>query len=146
MKVLFLKDIAGSARKNEVKEVAEGYARNFLFPKNIAVPATDAILRIVEGEKAHKVAEIEKEKKRYDELAEKLKSVSIVFKVKIGERGKAFGSVSPQKIVDELQKRGIVIEKSWLAKESLKTTGEHMLKISFPHGIHGVIRVIIEKE
>lgn len=146
MKVIFLKDIVGVARRNEVKDVAEGYARNFLFARNLAVPATDAVLRGVEGEKARKVAETEKEKARFCELAEKLSITPLVFKVKMGEKGKAFGSVSPAKIIDELKKRGIILDKSWLLHESLKTMGEHKIAISFPHGIHGEARVIIEQE
>ncbi|MDO8600100.1 MAG: 50S ribosomal protein L9 [bacterium] len=146
MKVIFLKDVAGVARKNEVKEVAEGYARNFLFAKNLARPATDAVMRNVEGEKARKIAELEKEKTRFQEFTKKLAETPLVFKVKMGEKGKAFGSVSPAKIVDELKKRGITIEKSWLSAESLKTMGEHKVAISFPHGVKGEVRVIIEPE
>lgn len=146
MKIIFLKDIAGVARKNEVKDVAEGYARNFLFPRNLAVPATDAAIRDVAGEKARKAAEEEKEKARFRELAEKLSITPLVFKVKMGEKGKAFGSVSPAKIIDELKKRGIILDKSRLLHESLKTTGEHKIAISFPHGVKGTIQVIIERE
>lgn len=146
MKVIFLKDIAGVARKNETKDVAEGYARNFLFARNLAVPATDAAIRDVAGEKARKAAGEEKEKARFCELAEKLSITPLVFKVKMGEKGKAFGSVSHAKIIDELKKRGIILDKSWLLHESLKTMGEHKIAISFPHGVRGEIRVILEKE
>lgn len=146
MKVIFLKDIVGVARRNEVKDVAEGYARNFLFARNLAIPATDAAIRDVAGEKARKAAGEEKEKMRFRELAEKSSVTPLVFKVKMGEKGKTFGSVSPAKIADELKKRGIAINKSWLPHESLKTMGEHNIAISFPHGIGGEIRVTIEKE
>lgn len=144
MKVIFLKDIADVARKNEVKDVAEGYARNFLLPRNLAVPATDAVLRSVAGEKTRKAAEEEKEKARFRELAEKLNAMPIIFKVKMGEKGKAFGSVGPAKIIDELKQRGIILDRSWLAHESLKTMGEHKVAINFPHGTKGEVRVIIE--
>lgn len=146
MKVIFLKDISGVAHKNEVKDVAEGYARNFLLPRGFAIPATDAALRGIAGEKARKTAGEEKEKARFRECAEQLSTTPLVFKVKMGEKGKAFGSVSPAKIVDELKRRGIVTEKSWLPHESLKTMGEHAIAVNFPHGIRGEVRVIIEPE
>lgn len=146
MKVIFLKDIVGVARKNETKDVAEGYARNFLMPRGFAIPATDAAVAGVEREKAHKTAEIEKETARFREYAKKLSAIPLIFKVKMGERGKAFGSVSPAKIVDELKRRGIVIEKSWLPHETLKTMGEYKVVVNFPHGIRGEVLVIIEPE
>lgn len=146
MKVIFLKDIVGVARKNEIKDVAEGYARNFLMPRGFAIPATDAAVAGVEREKAQKAAEIEKETARFREYAKKLSEIQIVFKVKMGEKGKAFGSVSPAKIMDALKKYGIAVEKSWLPHESLKTMGEHCVAVNFPHGVKGEVRVIIEKE
>lgn len=146
MKVIFLKDIAGIAHKNETKDVAEGYARNFLLPRGLAIPATDVALRSIEGEKARKTADTEKEKTRFQEFAKKLAAAPLVFKVKMGEKGRAFGSVGPAKIIEELKKLGIVAEKSWLSTESLKTTGEHILEINFPHGVKGGVRVIIEAE
>lgn len=146
MKVIFLKDIVGVARKNEVKDVAEGYARNFLLPRGFAIPATDAATRSIEAEKEHKAAATEKETTRFREYAEKLAATPIVFKVKMGEKGKAFGSVSSAKISDELKKQGIAIDKSWLPHGALKTMGEHKIVVDFPHGIRGAVRVIIEPE
>lgn len=146
MKIIFLKDVAGVARKNEIKDVAEGYARNFLLPRSLAVPATDAAVRMAEERKARQAAETEKGKMRYREFAEKLSVMPLIFKVKMGEKGKAFGSVSPAKILDELKKRGITMEKSWLPRESLKTTGKHNIAINFPYGVKGEVGVIIEPE
>lgn len=146
MKVIFLKDVAGVARKNEIKDVAEGYARNFLLPRGFAIPVTDAAIRGVEQEKARKVAETEKETAHFRAYAKKLSETPLVFKVKMGEKGKAFGSVSPAKIIDELKRRGIALDKSWLPHESLKTMGEHKIAINFPHGVKGEARVIIEAE
>lgn len=146
MKVIFIKDISGVARKNETKDVAEGYARNFLLPRGFAIPATNAAVAGVEREKAHKAAEIEKKTTRFREYAKELSETPLVFKVKIGEKGKAFGSVGPAKIVDALKRRGIIIDKSWLSRESLKTVGEHKIIISFLHGVKMEARVIIEPE
>lgn len=146
MKIVFIKDVSGVARRNEVKDVAEGYARNFLMPRGFAIPATDAAVAGVEREKALKAAGIKKETARFYEYAKKLSEIPFVFKVKMGEKGKAFGSVSSAKIMDELKKYGIAVEKSWLPHESLKTTGEHKIMVNFPHGIRGEVRVIIEPE
>lgn len=146
MRVIFLKDVAGVARKREIKEVAEGYARNFLLRRGLAIQATDAAIRNIEGEQARKTAQIEEEKARFQEYAEQLVAAPLILKVMAGEKGKTFGSVSHAEIADELKKRGIMIEKSWLSRESLKTVGEHAMTVRFPHGIRGEIRIILEKE
>jgi large subunit ribosomal protein L9 len=147
MKVILLKEIPKLGRKNEVKDVSDGYARNFLFTKNLARLATPEILKSMATQKAREEKEKSEEYQHYQALMEKLKSLELRFKVKIGEKGKAFGSVTPAKIKEALGKQGISIEKeSILLEDSIKTTGERDVKIKLPHDLIGEVKVIIESE
>ena len=147
MKIIFLKDIPQVGRKNEVKDVSDGYARNFLFPRNLAKPATADALKNLTVQKTHEEEEKSVEQKKQEAFMEKLKSITLTFKVKIGEKGRAFGSVTPLKISKELEKHGIKIEKESVElEESIKTTGEHAVKIKFPQGFSGEVKILVEGE
>lgn len=147
MKIILLQDISAVGRKNEVKEVRDGYARNFLLPRRFALPASDLALKDLETHKARQEKQKSDEDTRYRATAEALKKTSLRFKVKLGEKGKAFGSVSASKIRDALQKEGIAADKDWIVlDEPIKTTGEHAIEIKFPHGIVGNMKVIVEAE
>lgn len=147
MKVIFLKDVAHVARRNDVKEVNDGYARNFLFPKKLAESATPRALASFSKQQANVVEAKQREEGIYKALSEKLKNTPLVFKMKVGEKGTAFGSVSTAKIAEMLKKAHIEIQKEWIELEDhIKTTGEHMVSIKFPHGIAGEIKIIVEAE
>ena len=146
MKVILLQDVRSVGRKNEVKEVSPGFARNFLFSKKTAIPATEENLRKLTSQKEQKEKTLSRETEKYQDLAEKLKSQVLEFKIKVGEKGKAFGSITSSKIAEALQKKGIEIEKEWLPEEHIKSTGEKTVKIKFPHNVTGEIRVRIEAE
>lgn len=147
MKVILSQDIPKVGRKNDVKEVSDGYARNFLFPRNLARPATDEALKVLDTRKAREEKEKSEEYQKYGAMAEKMKGLVLKFKVKIGEKGRAFGSVTPLKITEALKKQGVKIEKDWvLLKESIKTTGEHRVKIKLSQGLTGEVKVVVEAE
>lgn len=180
MKVFFLQDIPNVGRKNEVKDVSDGYARNFLFPRNLAKPATADALKNLTVQKSHEEQEKSAEQKKYEALVEKLKSLTLQFKVKMGGKGKktsglfagslldeaskasvvrkrsqafpdegkrAFGSVTPLKIQQALEKHGVKVEKDWIKlKESIKTTGEHKVTVKLPQGFEGEVKILVEKE
>jgi large subunit ribosomal protein L9 len=93
MRVILLQDVAKLGKKNEVKEVSDGYARNFLFAKNLAKPATPDVLRALEAQKDRQEQERSGEYQRYKAIVEKLKSLELRFKVKIGEKGKKTGGL-----------------------------------------------------
>lgn len=147
MKVILLQDVPNVGRKNEVKEVNSGFARNFLLARKLAIPATEGTVQKINQEKEQK----EKAKsKKYEEgkkLVEKLKSLTLNFKVKIGEKGKSFGSVTETKIVEALKKLNFNIDKDWiLLEEHIKTTGDKVVKIKFPQGLVGEIKIKVEAE
>lgn len=147
MRVLLLQDIPALGKKNDVKEVSGGYARNFLLPRKLAEPATERAMREAVLHKARKEKQAEEQRERFIESAEKMKNMTLSFKMKMGERGKAFGSVSAAKIANALKKQGVPVEKNWVAlDEPIKTSGEHIISVTFPHGGEGKIKVVVEPE
>lgn len=147
MKVILLEDIAKKGKKFEVKDVRGGYARNFLLPRKLAGLATPQALRQLESRRLAEERRREAEKKNHETLVERLPSIPLAFTLKMTEAGTAFGSVSAADIHDALTKKGIAVEKSWIdLDEPIKTTGEHRVKIKFPHGIAGDIPITIQAE
>lgn len=146
MKVILVKDVPNVGRKNEVKDVSDGFARNFLLARNLAKPATENALKALAGQKILEERESSEEYQRYKSLVEKLKSLTLTFKVKIGEKGRAFGSVTAVKVRDALKKQGMEVEKEWiLLEDSIKTSGERKVKIKLPHNFTAEIKIIVEK-
>lgn len=147
MKVILLKDVSGIGRKNDIKEVNDGFARNFLFARKLAIPATDDTLRLVEYEKAGKQKKLINDKKKYQDMADKIKSVEIMIKTKIGEKGKAFGSIGAHHIKKELEKQGINIKQDWIVlKKTMKTTETKQVALIFPHNVSGFVTVTIQRD
>ncbi len=124
MKVVLLKDVKGTGKKGEIKEVSDGYAKNFLFKNGSARLADNSALnenRIQkDAQNFHKQQEIEVAKK----LAKQIEGKTVSLKIKCGENGKSFGSISSKEIADGLAKIGIVIDKKKIdLKEPIKTVG-----------------------
>lgn len=147
MKIILLQDIPKQGHKNEVKNVSAGYARNFLFPRNLAKPATEAALKTLAEQKAREAREKSEEYQKYKAMAEKMKSLTLTLKIKVGERGRAFGSVTAVKIRDALKKQGVEIEKEWIElDEPIKTTGEHIVKVKLPQNATETVKVVVAAE
>ena len=147
MKVLLLKDVPGVGQKNDVKDVNDGFARNFLFVKKLAVAATDERLQFLEREEAGKQEKQLNEKIKNQDIADKINSVELIIATKVGEKGKAFGSIGASHIKRALGKQGIDIEEEWVElEEPLKTTGSKQIPLKFPHGVFGFVTVTIKSE
>lgn len=147
MKVIFLQDVPKIGRKSEIKNVSDGYARNFLFPKDLAKAATDSALKNLTADTVRQEEKRTAEQSGYRVSAQKLGTLSLNFEVKTGGKGKTFGSVTAQKIKDELKKHGIEVEKDWIdLPESIKSTGEKQVRIKFPQGVEGSVKVVIQAE
>ena len=136
MKIILRQDVRDIGRKGDIKEVKDGFARNFLIPRKLADAATSAALA------SHRAAEVtsraseEKNKKTYQELAIRIKSMGLRFKVKVGEKGKAFGSIASHQIQEALAAQGITLEKDWiLLDEPIKSTGENIIPVALPYSI-----------
>lgn len=146
MKIILLADITHVGKKNEIKEVRGGFARNFLFPRKLAMLATAQAERAVMAKKEHNEKKKSAEQERYEKLAEKLGLLQVVIKIKIGEKGKAFGSVNAAKIIEQLKEQHhLELEREWLhLDEPLKSTGVKEVPVRFPHGVEGKVVVNIE--
>lgn len=125
MKVILLQDVKGTGKKGEVKEVAEGYGRNYLIPKKLAIPATDSNLKILQNQKKQEARKKEEEWKQAKKLAEELEKVKVVIAAKAGNGGRLFGAISSKQIVEELKKQyQLKIDKKKLQlQEPIRTLG-----------------------
>jgi len=147
MKVIFLKDVKGVAKAGEIKNVSDGYARNFLLKKNLAVEATPANIKKLE-EKKLRVQEAELQKQQDAEnTAKKLKSITLTLSKKAGENGKLFGAVTAAELEEELKKKGVNIDKKQIdLSEPIKQVGEYTIKVNLYKEIKGEFKVVINAE
>lgn len=147
MKVIFVKDLKGQGKKNEIKDVSDGYAKNFLINKGYAVMATPTSLKRLTQEKKEYQEKEALAKKQAIELKEKLEKISLKFKVKTGEHDKVFGSVSPKQIVTELKNNNFNIDKKMFkSNENLSYIGFHNVEIELYKGIIATLKVELVKE
>ncbi len=147
MKVILLHDVPGVGKKGETKEVSDGYGRNFLIARNLAAPATPKNVQIVEQQKNQHLRALELERQQYELVRNKLSHITLHFKVRVGERGMPFGSVTVQDIINELAKQKITVDKRWIMLDNpIKVLGQHTIKIYFPHQVQGSVNITIESE
>ncbi|HPN96327.1 MAG TPA: 50S ribosomal protein L9 [Candidatus Moranbacteria bacterium] len=145
MKIILLQDIKSLGKKGDSKDVSEGYARNFLFPKKIAVLATEVAIKNVEEKRKKEVEEKQKETAKLTELAHILKDKKIVLKYK-AKKGKLFGSVSARDIAKELEKENYnVSEKMVKLKDPIKKIGTYSVKLELAPNIISQISLSIEE-
>ncbi len=147
MKVLFQKDVPGAGKKGEVKNVADGYARNYLFKQGCAVTATEGVVR---GAHVREASQKEKEagkKAKIATLAEELARIRFTATLKAGDDGSIFGSVGIPKILTILKEKKFALDKSNIALERpLKSLGAHKVKIKLDHGIEADMTITVERE
>ena len=148
MKVIFSADVRGQGKKGEMKEVSDGYARNYLLPRGLAVAATQDNLNAMKLRDAAKKRQMELEKAAAQENAKKLEGVIVKVKAKAGEKGRLFGSVTSKEIADALaEQHGIEIEKNKIVQaEPIKSFGSYEVKCKFGYEISGVIHVLVIEE
>ena len=147
MRVVLLQDIDKIGKKYEVKEVADGYARNFLIRKGLAKPATQKTLEWLEVQKEIMERKAEEALKKIQEIAGALDGIEVVIPVKVGEEGQLFESVTVQKISERLKEMGFDISKNQIElAEPIKELGEFPIKIKFEHNLEAEIRVIVTEE
>lgn len=144
MKVVLLQEVKGLGKIDEIKEVSEGYARNFLFPKHLAVVAKDKALKELNDKKNKQSKEAEEDLKLQQNLAAKLDGLEIVIKEKASEGGVLYAAVGHAKIMQELGKRGIKIDRNQLENKPIKKSGEYSIKAKLRHGLEAEITVRVE--
>jgi large subunit ribosomal protein L9 len=147
MKVVFLQDLpVQKVRKDDVREVADGYARNFLFPKKLAVPATSAALQQIHAHALKHEREQQRATGALNALKQKLEGLTVEFKRKAHE-GKLYGGIHTQDILEELKKRGVILESKQLKLEHpLKMLGEHSVRVRLEEGIETAVKVRVSEE
>jgi len=147
MKIILQKDVPALGRRGEIKNVPDGYARNFLLKRGLAIAATEEATSVLERQKDSDQKKKEKELAQLSELSKKLNGLALKTTLKMGERGEAFGSVSPARIISLMEEKGFHIGKSNIALEHpIKTLGEHKIKIKLEHGLETEIKLTIERE
>ena len=125
MKVVLLADVKGQGKKDQVVEVSDGYARNFLFPKKLAISADSKALNEIKNKEASKQHKLDVEKANALDIAKKLESITVVFEYAAGPDKKLYGSVTAKDVADELKKKnGIDIDKRKITlTEPIKSFG-----------------------
>lgn len=148
MKVLLTKDVKGVGKSGEIKDVADGYGKNFLIGKGLALAATNEVLKKYESDQRKKAANEAAEIERLNELKAKLADIKVVITKKLGDTGHLFGSVTKDEIAHALlEQHEIEIDKKELdAKHGIKTTGLHDLDLKLGHGIHATLHLEIKGE
>ena len=148
MKVILKADIKGVEKKDEVINASDGYARNFLLPKNLAVEANAENMSKLKAKNESKAYQKEQEKEAAEKIADKLSKILLKIKVKAGENGKIFGGVSAKEIAENLEKEyKIKVDKKKIdLNETIKTLGVKTVEIKLFEGVIGKLKVDVISE
>ena len=147
MKVIFQQDVRGQGKKGELKEVSDGYARNYLLPRKLAVEATTDNLNTMRLREKARAKQMAEEKAAAEAAAKKLEGIVVKISAKAGAGGKLFGSITSKEISDELQSQfGISIEKNKIVQpEPMKSYGSFSVKCKLGYEITGTINVVVSE-
>ncbi len=145
MKVILKQDIKGVGKKDEVINAADGYARNFLFPRNLAVPADTGNMNNLKAKNESNAFRKGEELKEAKEVAERLKKITVKLKVKAGENGKLFGGVTSKEISEALKKDyNIEVDKKKIVlKDAIKQAGTTRVEIKLYEGVMASVLVMV---
>jgi|SRR5680860_366448 len=147
MKVILKKDVQSLGSKGEVKEISDGYARNFLIPGGYAEVATKSLVSRAEDEMKKREKKAEEELSVAEEIVKKIEGVVISIKDKSDEKGKLYAAVKVDEISAALSAKGFEVDKSKIIiKEPIKELGEYEIIIDFAHGLEAKINLTVEKE
>ena len=144
MKVILIKDVSSLGAQYEIKNVKDGYARNFLIPKGLAIPATKEKIAWAREKQKQREILAEEKLKKIQRIATKLDGQEIAFDVKIGEKNQLYESITKAKIAKKLREAGFTIsQEQVLLDEPLKEVGEYPVKINLKEGFEPEINVVI---
>ena len=146
MRVILKSEVAGLGRPGDVKDVADGYAQNFLLPRGLAIEATAGEMKVLSRARDAKRAKQDRAHADAEELAKRLSETTLVFKLKAGEQGKTFGSVTNKDIAEALQREHKVdIDKTKVhLPEPLKSLGVHTVEVRLLTDVRANVTVAIE--
>jgi len=147
MEVILKEDVSKLGSRGDVVKVAEGYGRNFLLPRQLAIEATRANRAVIDQMKAAAARRSEREKADAESVAKRLEGVTVTFQRRSGEHDQLFGSVTAGDIASELEKQGHTVDRRKIQlHEPLKTLGEFTVPVRLHKDISSHVTVVIEKE
>lgn len=148
MKVILQQDVKGQGKKGQMVEVSDGYGRNFLLPRKLAVEATADNLNTMKMQEKAKKAEEARQKAAAEETAEKLKGLTVKIYAKTGKDGRLFGAITSKEISDALKEQhNIEIAKQKIVQEdAIKSCGGYQVKCKLGFEISGIINVVVAEE
>ena len=148
MKVILQQDVKGQGKKGQMVEVSDGYARNFLFPKKLAVEATADNVNTMKLQEKARLAKLAEEKAQAQAIAEQLKELTVRVVAKGGNGGRLFGAVTTKEVSDALKaQHSIEISKAKLVlDEPIKSFGGYELKAKLGHDVNAVVKVVVVEE
>lgn len=145
MKVILLCDVKGSGKKDDVINVSDGYARNFLFPKKWAVEATPGAVKEIERKRANE-EKLERERRdAAQKVADSIRGKVVTLQVKCGAQGRLYGSITNQEIADALKEQyGVEVEKRRIECEPIRQTGDVIIEVKVYSGISANMKLHVE--
>ncbi len=148
MKVILLQDIKSVGKKGQILDASDGYARNYLLPKKLAVIADAQNMNELKTKQEANKYKKDMGTAQAKELAEKMKNYELTFKIKAGDNGKTFGSITAKDIADEFNKKYFaeIDKKKVVLDDSIKTLGVYNIEIKLFEGVSGIIRVCVVAE
>ncbi|RNF39920.1 50S ribosomal protein L9 [Planococcus salinus] len=148
MKVIFLKDVKGKGKKGEIKNVADGYAHNFLLKNNLAIEANQATISQLDGQKKKEQKEAAQELEEAKQLKEKLESLTIELTAKSGEGGRLFGSITTKQVAKELEKsHGIKLDKRKMElDDAIRALGYTNIPVKLHQDVTATLKVHVTEE
>ena len=148
MKVILQQDVKGQGKKGQLIEASDGYARNFLIPRKLAVPATAENLNTMKQQEKAKQAQAAAEKAEAQAVAEKLQAVVVKLTAKAGSGGRLFGAVTSKEISDALKEQhGLDVAKTKIVQdEPIKSFGTYQLKCKLGYEVTGTLNVVVAEE
>lgn len=147
MEVILREDVAHLGKTGDLVTVKDGYARNYLIPRGLAYPATDANKRRIEAERERRAARLATERAQAESLAERLGAVSLTFTARAGEGEKLFGSVTAADIAAKLQEQGFEVDKRRVElEEPIRMIGIYKVPVRLEAGVVAEVRVWVVKE
>ncbi len=147
MKVILQKDIPSLGDAGDIKEVAEGFARNYLLPKKLVIVANESSKKAIDHQKKLIKIKKEKRKKTSEQLASSMSDVELTIPAQVGEEGKLFGSITSMDIAKQLKEKGFEIDKRKILLDApIKQEGEFKVSIKLEEGLTATVKVIVVKE
>ena len=144
MKVFLLQDVKAQGKKGEMINVSDGYARNFLFPKGLAVEVTAKTLNDYENREKARIHKLEVEKQEAQQTAEKLEGMLVKIYKPSGDDGRLYGSVTSMDVAEALKEQyGVELDKRRITMDPIKVQGSFLLDVKFPQGVTGKINLLV---